>query len=122
MGLTISIAVAIHNVPEGMLVSLPIYISTRSKAKAIGLAFISGMSEPFGALISNLLLAPLFKEHPQYISFALALVAGVMISVSCFELLPEAKLILFTTKDGRRHFFIAFFIGFVLMKLSMFFM
>ena len=39
-------AVAIHNIPEGIAVSVPIFYATGSRKKAFGLSFLSGLSEP----------------------------------------------------------------------------
>ena len=54
LGVPIAIAIAIHNVPEGIAVSIPIYYSTGSKKKAFFFSFLSGISEPIGALLGFL--------------------------------------------------------------------
>ena len=50
LGLSIAVAIAIHNIPEGISVSVPIYFATGSKIKAFWYSFLSGLSEPVGAL------------------------------------------------------------------------
>ena len=50
LGIAIAVAVAIHNIPEGIAVSVPIYYATGSRLKAFKLSFLSGVSEPIGAL------------------------------------------------------------------------
>ncbi len=58
LGVAIAVAIAIHNIPEGMAVSAPIYAATGSRGKAFSWSLLSGLSEPLGALLAALLLAP----------------------------------------------------------------
>lgn len=89
LGVPIAIAIAIHNIPEGIAVSVPIYYSTGSRVKAFWLSFLSGISEPVGAIIGFGLLKAFFTEYTFGILFAA--VAGVMVFVSVDELLPTAR-------------------------------
>jgi len=82
----LAIAIAIHNIPEGIAVAAPIYHSTQDRGKAIKYAFISGMAEPLGAIIAYLLLRPYLNQN--ILSYIFALVAGVMVYISFDELLP----------------------------------
>lgn len=45
----IAMAIALHNIPEGFAVAMPIYIGTQSREKAIVFAGITGFAEPLGA-------------------------------------------------------------------------
>jgi ZIP family zinc transporter len=89
LGIVIAIAIAIHNIPEGIAVSIPVYCATGSRKKAIGLSFLSGLSEPFGALVGYLILMPFFTDVVFGILFAA--VAGIMVFISLDELLPTAE-------------------------------
>jgi ZIP family zinc transporter len=89
LGVSIAIAIAIHNVPEGISVSVPIYFATGSKKKAFWLSFLSGVSEPVGALIGYTILRSVFSNNTFGILFAS--VAGIMVYVSLDELLPAAR-------------------------------
>lgn len=89
LGLTIAFAIAIHNIPEGIAISVPVYYSTGSRRKAFWYSFLSGLSEPLGAVIGFLLLRPLLAG-PTF-GIILAAVAGVMIYISLDELLPSAR-------------------------------
>ncbi|MBE6047170.1 MAG: zinc transporter ZupT [Clostridium sp.] len=89
LGITIALAIALHNIPEGIAIAMPIYYSTKSRLKAFGYTFISGISEPFGALLSYLFLKPFINDF--ILSIVFALVAGIMIYISFAELIPEAK-------------------------------
>lgn len=80
------VAIAIHNIPEGIAVSVPIYHATGSKGKAFRYSFLSGLAEPVGALIGWLLLMPIMSDLVFGILFAG--VAGIMVFISLDELLP----------------------------------
>lgn len=89
LGIAIAIAIAIHNVPEGIAVSVPVYFATGDKKKAFKLSFLSGLSEPVGALVAYLFLMPFLNDIMFGIIFAA--VAGIMVFISLDELLPAAK-------------------------------
>ncbi len=95
LGISIAIAIAIHNIPEGIAVSVPIYFATGSRKKAFKLSFLSGLSEPLGALLGYFLLMQFFNE--AMFGFTFAGVAGIMIYISLDELLPTAE------KYGEHH-------------------
>jgi len=89
IGIAIAIAIAIHNIPEGIAVSVPIYYATGDKKKAFKLSFLSGLSEPVGALIGYLILMPFMG--PLTFGILFAAVAGIMVFISLDELLPAAR-------------------------------
>lgn len=86
LGLSITIAITMHNIPEGISIALPIYYYTKSKKKAFFYTFICGISEPFGALIAYLFLKPTFIT----LGIIYAIIAGIMIHISMYELFPSA--------------------------------
>lgn len=89
LGIAIAVAIAIHNIPEGIAVSVPIYYATGDKKKAFKLSFLSGLSEPVGALIGYLILMPFLNDVVFGILFAS--VAGIMVFISLDSLLPTAR-------------------------------
>jgi len=89
VGVAIAIAIAIHNIPEGIAISVPVYYATGDKQKAFLYSFLSGLSEPLGALIGFLILLPFMNEALFAVLFAS--VAGIMIFISLDELLPAAR-------------------------------
>ena len=89
IGVAITIAIAIHNIPEGISVSVPVYFATGSKKKAFWLSFLSGVSEPVGAVIGYTILRPFFSKSVFGLLFGA--VAGIMVFISLDELLPTAK-------------------------------
>ncbi|MBN1282720.1 MAG: zinc transporter ZupT [Proteobacteria bacterium] len=112
LGVAIAVAIAIHNIPEGISVSVPIYYATGSRKKAFGYSFLSGLSEPAGALIGYFLLRPFLNEAVFGIVFAA--VAGIMVYISFDELLPAAR------EFGEHHLSIYGLIGgMVVMSVSL---
>jgi len=87
--LGIPIAIAIHNIPEGIAVSVPIFYATGSRMKAFKWSFLSGLSEPVGALVGYLLLQQFFNDVMFGMIFAG--VAGIMVYISLDELLPSPR-------------------------------
>lgn len=112
IALPIVIAIALHNIPEGIAVSVPIYYATNDKKKAFWYSFLSGLSEPIGALVGYLILRPFINETVNGILFAV--VAGIMVFISFDELLPAAK------EYGEHHLSIYGLIaGMLIMALSL---
>lgn len=89
LGIAIAVAIAIHNIPEGIAVSIPIYFATGSKRKAFWYSFVSGLSEPVGAMAGYLILMPFLS--PVLFGILFAGVAGIMVFISLDELLPAAE-------------------------------
>src|SRR6056297_251814 len=89
LGISIAVAIAIHNIPEGIAVSVPIYYATGCKKKAFKYSFLSGLSEPLGALLGYFLLRQLFNELMFGLIFAG--VGGIMVYIALDELLPTAE-------------------------------
>ncbi len=89
LGISIAVAIAIHNIPEGIAVSVPVYYATGSRKKAFLYSFLSGMSEPAGAIIGYLILSQFLTETLFGIVFAA--VGGIMVFISFDQLLPTAR-------------------------------
>ena len=81
-----SIGIAIQNVPEGSIISMPLLSSGTKKSKAFGVGVLSGIVEPISAVITLALTAVISAALPYILSFA----AGAMIYVTVEELIPEA--------------------------------
>ena len=89
LAIAIAVAIAIHNIPEGIAVSVPVYYATGNKKKAFWMSFLSGLSEPVGAIIGYFILMPFLNEITFGILFSA--VAGIMVFISIDELLPAAR-------------------------------
>ncbi len=77
LGTAIAVAIAIHNIPEGIAVSIPLYYATGDRKKAFLYSFLSGLSEPVGALVGYLILMPFFTPTIFGILFASVRYHGV---------------------------------------------
>ena len=81
----LSIGIAIQNLPEGFIVSLPIR-SERGRGRAFASGMMSGIVEPIAGGITVLLSRYLTPALPYLLAFA----AGAMIYVVVEELIPES--------------------------------
>jgi ZIP family zinc transporter len=94
--LAIAIAIALHNIPEGISVSVPIFYATGNRRKAFAYSAASGLAEPVGAGIAYLLLRAFFSGSggtfpPQVMGIIFGAVAGIMVYISLDELLPTSR-------------------------------
>ena len=89
IAIAVAIAIAIHNIPEGIAVAMPIYYATGNRKKAFLFSFLSGLTEPIGALIGYLIFLPIMSDLVFGIVFAS--VAGIMVFISLDELLPASR-------------------------------
>ena len=113
LGFILTIAIALHNIPEGIAVAVPVYAANnQNKRKAFLWSFMTGLSEPLGAIIVWLVLFPFINEY--ILDSMLAIVAGVMVYISLDELLPVSKSL------GKEHLSILGIIaGMVVMAISL---
>ena len=89
LGVGIAIAIAIHNIPEGISVSMPVYYATGSRRKAFVYSFLSGVTEPVGAVLGYLILSQFMTDTVFGIVFAA--IGGIMVFISFDQLLPAAQ-------------------------------
>ena len=106
--LAVSIGIAIQNVPEGAIISMPMRAAGNSKWKSFAIGSLSGAVEPLGGLAVVLLASFMTPILPYMLAFA----AGAMFYVVIEELIPEAS-------EGEHSNLstIGFAIGFVLMMV-----
>jgi ZIP family zinc transporter len=107
-GLALAIGLAIQNIPEGAIISLPLRSSGLSRGRAFGYGALSGVVEPVSALLTILCVEQITGALPYMLAFA----AGAMIYVVVEELIPQSQ-------DGEHSNIptIAFAIGFALMMI-----
>ena len=113
LGLSLALAISFHNIPEGISIAIPIYFSTKSRFKAFIYTLISGLSEPLGAVLAYFFLSSIINNF--IMSVILAMIAGIMIHISIYELLKESL-----SYKKRRLTFLFFNIGFIFMLISHF--
>ena len=85
--LALSVGIAIQNVPEGAIISMPMRAEGNSRWRSFAIGSLSGAVEPVGAVLV-LLLASFFVPALPYL---LAFAAGAMCYVVVEELIPEAS-------------------------------
>lgn len=112
LGVAIAVAIAIHNIPEGIATSAPIFFATGNRKKAFNISFLSGMTEPVGALIGYAVLRPFFNDFVFGALFAA--IAGIMVFISIEELLPMAREI-----EKSRITIIGAVVGMIVMAVSL---
>ena len=79
------LAVTLHNIPEGMIISMPLRAEGESKGRAFFGGVLSGVVEPVGAVLTLLAAQLVIPALPYLLSFA----AGAMLYVVVEELIPE---------------------------------
>lgn len=114
LGITLAIAIALHNIPEGISISIPLYYATKKRKRALGYTFLSGISEPFGALLAYLFLSPFLSDTLMGCLFAI--IAGIMLHIAIYELLPAAL-----QYKEKKTITIFFSIGVIFMLINHFF-
>lgn len=85
----VAFAIIIHNIPLAVAISVPLVYSTGSRKKAFIYTSLVGLMQPIGAIIGYLLLANFLND--LVLGIMLSLVAGIMIFVSLDELLPASQ-------------------------------
>ena len=104
----VALGIAIQNVPESAIISMPMRAAGNSRWKSFVIGSLSGVVEPVGALAVLLLASALTPILPYMLAFA----AGAMFYVVVEELIPEAS-------NGQHSNLstIGFAVGFVLMMV-----
>ena len=85
--LAVSIGIAIQNIPEGAIISMPMRAEGNSRWRSFIIGSLSGAVEPVGALAVVLLASLITPALPYFLAFA----AGAMFYVVVEELIPEAS-------------------------------
>ena len=83
--LALALGIAIQNVPEGAIISMPLKSQGMKRSRAFGYGVASGVVEPLGAALTILLAGLVVPILPYLLSFA----AGAMLYVVVEELIPE---------------------------------
>ncbi len=106
--LAVSLGIAIQNIPEGAIISMPLRAEGNSRMRSFAVGALSGLVEPIGSVAIILLASTLQPVLP----FLLAFAAGSMLYVVVEELIPEAS-----HGEHSNLGTVGFAIGFVLMMV-----
>ena len=106
--MALAVGMAIQNIPEGAIISLPLRSDGMSRRRAWFYGGLSGIVEPLAAL----LMIGLYDYIAAALPYLLAFSAGAMLYVVVEELIPE-------TQQGKHTNIgtVAFAIGFVIMMI-----
>ena len=106
--IAISLGIAIQNIPEGAIISMPMRAAGNSRWRSFLIGSLSGAVEPVGAIIVLMLTSTVLPVLPYLLAFA----AGAMFYVVVEELIPEAS-----SGQHSNISTIGFAVGFVLMMV-----
>ncbi|NEU56019.1 ZIP family metal transporter [Halorussus sp. MSC15.2] len=81
-----TIAISIHNVPEGLAVSIPMRAMDVSKWRMVGAAVFSSLPQPIGAVVAFAFV----RWAKEFLPFGFGFAAGAMIYLVVTEFVPEA--------------------------------
>lgn len=108
VGLPLTAAIALQNLPEGLAVAMSLRAIGTSAGKAVTIAGLGGLLEPLGALIGVSLVGSSAMAYPV----GLGLAAGAMLFVVSHEIIPE------THRNGHQTLAtVGLMVGFVIMMV-----
>ncbi len=85
VGIPLTAAIAIQDIPEGLVVAVALRTVAYTPWKAAGAAALTGLAEPLGAIVGVALTSGFAPLYPAGLGFA----AGAMIWVVSHEIIPE---------------------------------
>ena len=106
--LALSLGIAVQNIPEGAIISMPLRAAGNSRWKSFCVGTLSGVVEPLGGGLVLLLASSVLGIMPYMLAFA----AGAMLYVVVEELVPE-----YSHGSHSNIGTIGFALGFVLMMV-----
>lgn len=102
----LTIGISLQNMPEGLVVALALVSEHYSKPRAIGIALLTGLTQPLGALVGSAAIS--FSQ--ALLPWGLAFAAGAMLYVISNEVIPESH-----SHGHERASTMGLMVGFVLM-------
>ncbi|MBU2641595.1 MAG: ZIP family metal transporter [Thiobacillus sp.] len=85
VGIPLATAIAIQDIPEGLVVAVALRTVAYAPWQAAGAAALTGLAEPLGAIVGVALTSGFAPLYPAGLGFA----AGAMIWVVSHEIIPE---------------------------------
>lgn len=105
LGVVIALAIALHNIPEGMSIAAPLAMAGESRRRILAATVAIGLVTPLGTLGS----LAIGRIGTEWSAMVLALASGAMLYVVGRDTLPESL------KTGRAPALLGLFAGAVLM-------
>ncbi|MBN2034408.1 MAG: ZIP family metal transporter [Deltaproteobacteria bacterium] len=87
VSLTIALAIAVHDIPEGICTSAPYYLATNKRGRAFVLSSFTAVPTVLGYLIARYLF---FDLSTQVLGIIVAAMAGLMVYFTADELIPHS--------------------------------
>ncbi len=84
-GLTVAVGIALQNIPEGIVTVSPLILAGVKRSRAFAMATITGLIEVLGTFIGYILAGVSANVLP----FALAFAGGTMLYIISDEMIPE---------------------------------
>ncbi len=84
-GASVALAIGLQNMPEGLIVAMALRTLGQSAGRSWAVAALTGLAEPFGAIVGLAVLGSL----PAFYPVGLAIAAGAMLFVVSHEIIPE---------------------------------
>lgn len=85
--IALAIGMAVQNIPEGAIISMPLHSEGKSRTKAFLMGTLSGLVEPLAAIATIIFLDETAGTMPLLLAFA----AGAMLYVVIEELIPSSQ-------------------------------
>ncbi len=103
----LAFGIAVQNMPEGAIVTMPVMAENKSRKKTFLWGFISGIVEPLGAVVAILASKIMAVTLPFFLSYA----AGAMVYVVTEQLIPD----MYEGERKKGSITLVFSLGFLLM-------
>ncbi len=103
----LAFGIAIQNIPEGAIVTMPVMAENKSRKKTFLWGFASGIVEPLGAVAAIIASEFMAVALPFFLSFA----AGAMVYVVTEQLIPD----MYEKEKKKGSITLVFSFGFLLM-------
>lgn len=87
VSLTIALAIAVHDIPEGICTSAPYYLATNKRGRAFLLSSFTAIPTVLGYLIARYLFLDL---SAHLVGIIVAATAGLMVYITADELIPHS--------------------------------
>ena len=88
-GAVVTMAIALHNLPEGIAIAAPVLYITNSRYKAFIYSLMAGMAELAGGVAAYMI----FKDviTPALMNGVMPVVAGIMCQAALCEMIPAGR-------------------------------